>query len=111
MSTEDPTTDPSVGPPPSDRTPVERYEIRVSGRLGSRWSSRFDGLTLTNEDDGTTVISGPVADQAALHGLLQKLRDLGITLLSLTRTASGDVLEHPTSPANPNRTTAPGATS
>ena len=61
-----------------------RYEIRVKGRLGPRWTSWFDGLSLTGQDDGTTVISGPLADQAALHGVLQKLRDVGIPLLSLT---------------------------
>ena len=68
-------------------------------------------MNLFQEVDGTTVISGPVVDQAALHGLLQKLRDLGITLLSLTRTAPGEAIEHAISPTNPNRTNAPGATS
>ena len=63
----------------------QQYEIRVKGHLGSRWSAWFDGLNVTNEDDGTTVISGPAVDQAALHGLLQKLRDLGIPLVSLTQ--------------------------
>ena len=62
-----------------------QYEIRVEGHLGSRWAAWFDGLSLTNEDDGTTVIRGPVVDQAALHGLLQKLRDVGIPLVSLTQ--------------------------
>jgi hypothetical protein len=60
------------------------YEIRVQGHLGPRWSAWFDGLTLTEDAGGTTVIRGAVADQAALHGLLQKLRDLGIPLVSLT---------------------------
>ena len=59
------------------------YEIRFQGQLGAHWASRFDGLTLTPLDDGTTVLHGPVADQAALHGLLRQLGDLGITLLSL----------------------------
>lgn len=62
-----------------------RYEIRVRGHLASRWSAWFDGLSLINENDGTTVISGPVADQAALHSLLQKLRDAGIPLVSITQ--------------------------
>jgi hypothetical protein len=61
-----------------------RYEIRLQGHLAARWSAWFDGLTVTNEPDGTTVISGPVADQAALHGLLQKARDVGMPLLSVT---------------------------
>jgi hypothetical protein len=62
-----------------------RYEIRFHGHLHSRWASWFDGLTVTNERDGTTLVQGPVADQAALHGLLRKLHDLGLTLLSVTR--------------------------
>ena len=55
-----------------------RYEIRLKGHLDSRWAAWFDGLSLTNENDGTTIIHGPVADQAALHGLLQKVRDIGL---------------------------------
>ena len=55
-----------------------RYEIRLKGHLDSRWAAWFDGLSLTNESDGTTIIHGPVADQAALHGLLQKVRDIGL---------------------------------
>ena len=62
------------------------YEIRVAGVLGTRWATWFDGLTLSPDGDGTTVIAGPVADQAALHGLLQRVRDLGVPLLSVTRT-------------------------
>jgi hypothetical protein len=65
-------------------TDIPRYEFRVKGHLGSRWTAWFDGLSLTALDDGTTVISGPVVDQAALHGLLHKLRDVGIPLVSLT---------------------------
>ena len=60
-----------------------RYEIRVEGRLEARWAAWFDELSITNEDDGTTVLRGSVPDQAALHGLLQKVRDLGIPLISL----------------------------
>ncbi len=62
-----------------------RYEIRLKGHLDSRWAAWFDGLNLTNESDGTTVIHGPVVDQAALHGLLQKLRDTGLPLVSVTQ--------------------------
>ena len=62
-----------------------QYEIRIEGHLGSGWAAWFDGLRLTDEDDGTTVIRGALVDQAALHGLLQKLRDLGIPLVSLTQ--------------------------
>ena len=62
-----------------------QYEIRVEGHLEPRWEAWFDGLTLTRGDDGTTVIRGPVVDQAALHGVIQKLRDLGIPLIALTQ--------------------------
>ena len=61
-----------------------RYEIRLGGRLDPRWAAWFDGMTLTTADDGTTALRGPVTDQAALHGLLQKVRDLGLPLLSAT---------------------------
>ena len=64
---------------------VTRYEIRVGGRLPSRWAAWFDGLTVTAGTDGITAIRGPVADQAALHGLLARVRDLGLPLVSLTR--------------------------
>jgi hypothetical protein len=77
---------PSTTPADHDGSP--QYEIRVKGHLGSRWSAWFDGLTVTTEDDGITVITGPVVDQSALHGLLQKLRDVGIPLLSLTQLPS-----------------------
>jgi hypothetical protein len=69
----------------ADHTDIPQYEIRVKGHLGHRWEAWFDGLSITNEDDGITVISGPVVDQAALHGLLNKLRDVGIALVSLTQ--------------------------
>ena len=72
-----------------------RYEIRVKGHLGTRWAAWFDGLTITHSSDGTTVIHGPVADQAALHGLLQKIRDLGLPLISVNHVAPG----HPPAPA------------
>jgi hypothetical protein len=62
-----------------------QYEIRVKGHLDARWAAWFDGLTLTHDGDGTTLIHGPVVDQAALHGLLQKVRDIGLPLVSVTR--------------------------
>jgi len=64
-----------------------QYEIRVKGHLDARWVDWFDGLCLSNESDGTTTISGPIADQSALHGLLRKVRDLGIPLVSVNRVA------------------------
>lgn len=62
-----------------------RYEIRVQGRLEPRWTAWFEGMTLAPGDDGTTAICGPVVDQAALHGLLRKLRDVGLPLISVTQ--------------------------
>ena len=61
-----------------------RYEIRVQGRLESRWAAWFDGMTLTTGGDGTTVLAGPLADQAALHGVLARIRDLGLPLIAVT---------------------------
>jgi hypothetical protein len=84
VNTDDRTDEPTQGRPTADHGHVQHYEIRVRGHLGTRWAAWFDGLDLADADDGTTVISGPVVDQAALHGLLQKLRDLGIPLVSLT---------------------------
>ena len=63
----------------------ERYEIRVQGVLDRHWSAWFEGLKLRSEPDGVTVLVGPVADQAALHGLLARVRDLGLPLLSVRR--------------------------
>jgi hypothetical protein len=75
-----------------------RYEIRLQGHLGSRWAAWFDGLTLSNCSDGTTTIHGIVVDQSALHGLLQKVRDLGMQLISVTKI-------QPTQPAEAAPTT------
>lgn len=62
---------------------VKSYQIRLQGHLDAQWSDWFDGLTMTLEDNGETLLTGPVADQAALHGLLRKVRDLSIPLLSV----------------------------
>lgn len=64
---------------------TNRYEIRVRGRLDARWSTWFDGLVLTPQPDGTTLIVAAAIDQAALHGLLRQVRDAGLGLLSVTR--------------------------
>ena len=64
----------------------DRYEIRMKGHLADRWAVWFDGMTLTRQADGTTLLRGPVADQSALHGLLRKVSDLGLPLLSVTPT-------------------------
>ncbi len=70
--------------PSGRRHEAGRYEIRLKGHLDARWADWFDGLNLTRESDGITLIEGPVVDQAALHGLLQKVRDTGLPLVSVT---------------------------
>ena len=66
-----------------DSSQPEVYQIRVRSHLGSDWTDWFEGLTITLEEDGDTLLTGPVVDQAALHGLLKKVRDLGISLVSV----------------------------
>ena len=61
------------------------YQIRIQGHLGSEWTDWFEGLTITLEDNGETLLTGPVIDQATLHGLLRKVRDVGLPLLSVIR--------------------------
>jgi hypothetical protein len=69
--------------PTGNRHDAGPYDIRLEGHLGTRWAAWFDGLTLTHETDGTTTLHGEVLDQAALHGVLQKVRDLGLPLISV----------------------------
>jgi hypothetical protein len=88
--------------PAPDRSEAERYDIRLTGHLDAHWTDWFDGLAVTHDNDGTTVISGQVADQAALHGLLQRIRDLGLPLLSV-RQVEGDQPD----PTPPTRDGAP----
>ena len=111
MAKDDSTNRAVTGASTTGHAPLPQYEIRVTGHLGSRWAAWFDGLDLTTEDDGTTVIRGGLVDQAALHGLLQKLRDIGIPLVSLTQLDP----EAPTSPTDltdqPNPHNPSGATS
>ncbi len=75
------------------------YEIRVQGRLEERWARWFDGLALTTGRDGTTTLRGPVVDQAALHGVLGRLRDLGLPILAVTSSYASP--EPPTAPSPP----------
>lgn len=70
---------------PFQRVDPSAYEIRVDGRLDEHWAAWFGGLVLTQGDDGTSTLVGPVADQAELHGLLTRVRDLGVTLVSVRR--------------------------
>ena len=65
------------------------YQIRLKGHLEERWVKWFDGLAITLEEDGDTLLTGPVADQAALHGLLKKVRDLGLPLVSVSPVEPG----------------------
>jgi hypothetical protein len=74
---------------------VSFYKIRVKGRLDERWSEWFDGLEITNLENGETMLSGEIVDQAALHGVLNKVRDLGLPLIAVT----GDGPDHQEEPA------------
>ena len=84
----------------ADRAPHSGwYTIRIKGRLASRWASHFDGMTLTPGDDGTTLIQGLVVDQAALHGLLQQVRDTGLPLISVTQPGPDQAATDQTAPS------------
>ena len=69
----------------ADHHDAGRYEIRLKGHLDGRWAAWFDDLSLSRERDGTTILRGPIPDQAALHGLLQRVRDTGLSLVSVIR--------------------------
>ena len=69
--------------PKTDPSQPVVYQIRIKGQLDSQWTDWFEGLTITLEDNGDTLLTGPVVDQAALHGLLKKVRDLGMPLVSV----------------------------
>jgi hypothetical protein len=82
-------------PTPKGDPDAGTYEIRLTGRLDARWATWFDGFTVDHEGDGITLIRGLVADQAALHGLLQRVRDLGLPLVSVARTSIDHSPSHP----------------
>ena len=77
--------------PNAQRDPSQpmTYQVRIKGHLGPQWADWFGGLTMTLEDNGDTLLTGPVVDQAALHGLLRKVRDLGLPLISVTHAQTG----------------------
>ena len=75
--------------PKTDPSQPMVYQIRLKGHLGRQWTDWFGGLTITLEDNGDTLLTGPVVDQAALHSLLRKVRDLGMPLLSVNRVKPG----------------------
>ena len=72
-----------------DQSKPGLYEIRIKGHLDDQWADWFEGLTITLEDNGNTLLTGPVIDQAALHGLLKKVRDLGMPLVSVSPVEPG----------------------
>ncbi len=71
------------GEPNNETNQPKIFQIRIKGHLGRRWANWFEGMSITLEDNGDTLITGPVADQAALHGLVKKVRDLGLPLISI----------------------------
>jgi len=75
--------------PKTDPSQPVVYQIRIKGQLDSQWTDWFEGLTITLEDNGDTLLTGPVVDQAALHGLLKKVRDLGMPLVSVSPVEPG----------------------
>jgi hypothetical protein len=85
---------------------VDHYEIRLKGHLTDRWISRFGDVSITLEENGITLLTFPVVDQAALFGLLKKVRDVGLSLLSVNRIESGDITtieEHPVNQIQSNK--------
>jgi hypothetical protein len=80
---------PSNRNPKTDPDQPMIYQFRIKGHLGRQWTDWFDGLTITQEDNGDTLLTGPVVDQAALHGLLRKVRDLGMPLISAIHVKPG----------------------
>ena len=75
--------------PQTDPDQPAVYQIRIKGHLGPQWAEWFEGMAVTREENGNTLLTGPVIDQAALHGLLKKVRDLGLPLLSVIRVETG----------------------
>ena len=89
----------------NDPTSPESYVIQLTGELGEHWQAWFEGMTVEQPGDGTTVITGHVPDQAALHGVLQRIRDLGLPLVAVTRIGAEDTA---TARPAPNQTNTKG---
>ena len=87
---------------PIDPARTESYAIRITGELGEHWQAWFEGMTVEQPGDGTTVITGQVTDQSALHGVLQRIRDLGLPLVSVHRINAEDRRSRP-EPIQPNK--------
>ena len=94
--------------PTPDGSEAGRYEIRLTGHLDAHWTTWFDGLAVSHQRDGTSVISGLIPDQAALHGVLQRVRDLGLPLVSVNRVETDQRvmtgIAHPSTPWSHERT-------
>ena len=97
-------TDEQRSKPVADQLPI--YEIRIKGHLGQQWTDWFEGMIITLEEDGNTLLVGPVIDQSALHGILKKMRDLGLPLLSVNPAGTGsqDILDIQRSDAKDQQT-------
>ena len=80
----------NVEAPRPESVPPPAYEIRLEGHLGPELAGWFEGLSVTAEDDGTTLLAGLIADQAALHGVLRKIRDVGLPLISIAQVQLGE---------------------
>ena len=87
--------------PKTDPNQSVVYQIRIKGQLDSQWADWFEGLTITLEDNGDTLLTGPVVDQAALHGLLKKVRDSGMPLVSVSPVESGQADASGVKPPSP----------
>jgi hypothetical protein len=87
--------------PKTDPTQPMIYQIRIEGHLDRQWAEWFESLTITLQDNGESLLTGPVADQAALYGLLRKIRDVGMPLLSVIRVESGQAEATESKPSSP----------
>lgn len=93
---------PKIGNPKTNPCQPAVYQIRIEGQLGPQWADWFEGLAITLEENGDSLLTGPVADQAALYGLLKKVRDLGLPLVAVQRVGANPAgVSGPAPPAGP----------